>query len=158
MDAKRDRAKRLLSSTAAGRPTVAGIKMPNKRAQSLIAADSISVGSPEATRNQNLRPPWKKGQSGNPSGYPARYAEVIALARDHSARALGRLGELLESEDERVATVAAQTLLDRAWGKAREYPDTPPAEKPNQPNLDKLSQEEQRDFHRLLRKAMPPGW
>src|ERR1700681_4033900 len=60
---------------------------------------------------------WKPGQSGNPSGHAAEYGEVINLARQFSVRAMERLGELMESEDERVAAVAANSILDRAYGK-----------------------------------------
>jgi hypothetical protein len=54
-----------------------------------------------------LRRQWKPGQSGNPSGHAAEYGEVIKLARRFSVRAMERLGELMESDDERVAAVAA---------------------------------------------------
>jgi len=60
---------------------------------------------------------WKPGQSGNPSGHTAEYGEVNKLARQFSVRAIERLGELMESEDERVAVVAANSILDRAYGK-----------------------------------------
>jgi hypothetical protein len=60
---------------------------------------------------------WKPGESGNPAGHTAEYGEVIKLARDLSLRAVERLGELVESDDERVAAVAANAILDRAFGK-----------------------------------------
>jgi hypothetical protein len=60
---------------------------------------------------------WKPGQSGNPSGHAAAYGEVVKLARQLSVRAMERLSELMESEDERVAAVAANSILDRAYGK-----------------------------------------
>jgi len=81
------------------------------------------VVSPAPAPKNNLRPPWQKGQSGNPTGYPKKYAQIVKLARAHSPRAIKRLGELLESGDERVAAVAAQALLERAWGKPREFAD-----------------------------------
>ena len=61
---------------------------------------------------------WKPGQSGNPSGHAAEYGEVVRLARQLSVRAMKRLGELIESADERVAAVAANSVLDRAYGKS----------------------------------------
>ena len=64
--------------------------------------------------------PWRPGQSGNPSGRPASdpgWIEFRALARDHSARALGRLAESIESPDEFAAIKAAAIILERAWGR-----------------------------------------
>ena len=60
---------------------------------------------------------WKPGQSGNPSGHTAEFGEIVRLARQLSVRAVERLGELMESEDERVAAVAANGILDRAYGR-----------------------------------------
>ena len=62
---------------------------------------------------------WRPGQSGNPSGHSGEYGIAVRLARQHSARAVERLVELMESTDERVATVACQAVLDRAFGKPR---------------------------------------
>jgi hypothetical protein len=60
---------------------------------------------------------WKPGQSGNPLGHTAEYGEVNKLTRQYLVRAMERLGELMESQDERVATVACNSVLDRAYGK-----------------------------------------
>ena len=68
---------------------------------------------------------WKPGQSGNPSGQSAEYGEVVGLARCFSVRAVERLGELIEADDERVALVACNSVLDRAFGKpATNQPET----------------------------------
>src|SRR5215510_11014063 len=64
---------------------------------------------------------WKPGQSGNPSGQTAEYGEVVSLARSLSVRAVERLAELMESPDERVAAVACNTILDRAFGKPQSH-------------------------------------
>jgi len=67
---------------------------------------------------------FKPGQSGNPTGNKGtEYGDVVRLARDASQRAVQRLVELMESDDERVALLAAQAILDRGYGKAREYVD-----------------------------------
>jgi|HubBroStandDraft_6_1064221.scaffolds.fasta_scaffold140546_4 hypothetical protein len=85
-----------------------------------------TLGSRSVARNGKALAPaflerrWKKGQSGNPSGHTAEYGEVLALARFLAPRAIERLGELMESEDERVAAVACNAILDRAFGKPRE--------------------------------------
>ena len=64
---------------------------------------------------------WKPGQSGNPSGQTAEYGDVIRLAQSLSLRAIERLAELMESEDERVAAVACNEILDRAFGKPQPH-------------------------------------
>ena len=61
---------------------------------------------------------WKPGQSGNPSGQSGAYGEAISLARQAAPEAMRRLIELMRSEDERVAAVACNAILDRALGKA----------------------------------------
>src|SRR5947207_7312635 len=64
---------------------------------------------------------FKPGQSGNPAGHKGSvYGECVRLARALAPRAVQRLGELMESDDERVAAIAAGAVLDRAIGKARE--------------------------------------
>ena len=45
------------------------------------------------------------------------YSLAVELARSKSAKALRRLAELMDSEDERVALAACNSVLDRAWGK-----------------------------------------
>lgn len=66
---------------------------------------------------------WKPGQSGNPQRHSGLYGDVVKRARELSIRAIERLGELMESQDERVASVASSAILDRAFGKARERTD-----------------------------------
>lgn len=60
---------------------------------------------------------FKKGQSGNPGGRPKECAEVKALAREYGAEAVEKLVALMRGEDERVAKAAADSLLDRGYGK-----------------------------------------
>src|SRR5215469_16175571 len=60
---------------------------------------------------------WKPGQSGNPAGYSGAYGEVVRLARQAAPYAVQRLIALMDSEDERVAAVACNSILDRAFGK-----------------------------------------
>ena len=79
-------------------------------------------GKPRVLSPEFLERRWKPGQSGNPSGQTADYGEVVRLARSRSVRAIERLGELMESEDERVAAVACNAILDRAFGKPRPLP------------------------------------
>lgn len=72
---------------------------------------------------------WKPGQSGNPSGFSKLQGEIMRMARSASPRAITRLTELMESQDERVASVACNSLLERAWGKPKEM--DPRDEHPN---------------------------
>ena len=57
---------------------------------------------------------WRPGQSGNPTGKSKRFDEIRALAKDHSMRGLERIIELVDSDDERIALMAAKEVLDRA--------------------------------------------
>jgi hypothetical protein len=56
--------------------------------------------------------PYKKGQTGNPGGKTKQFAQC----------------ELMHSEDERVALMAADKVFERAWGRPKEY--DPNAEAP----------------------------
>jgi hypothetical protein len=89
----------------------------------------------------NLAPfAFKSGQSGNPGGRTVDYYECQMLARQASAGAMNRLIELIYSQDERVALLAADKVLERAWGKPREQPD-------RESEIDKMSPAER---HRYL--------
>lgn len=66
----------------------------------------------------NLRP-WKPGQSGNPNGRPKVPEDVKAALKKNTLRAVQRLVELMESQDERVAILACNSILDRSLGKAQ---------------------------------------
>jgi hypothetical protein len=69
--------------------------------------------------------PW---QPGNKLGgqRPGRYLETQQLARDHSLEAVRTLVERLRDPDGRIAVVAANSILERAWGKVREQkPEEP---------------------------------
>ena len=57
------------------------------------------------------------GQSGNPTGFSGAYGEAVRLARQAAPYAVRRLIALMDSEDERVAAVACNSILDRAFGK-----------------------------------------
>src|SRR4051812_18963976 len=115
-------------------------KKPKNRKYSALETGAKSiilapVVSPVAAPKSNLRPPWKKGQSGNPAGYPKKYATIVKLARIHTEAAIQRLAEILDSPDERAAVTAAQILLERGWGKPREFADESEPTQMEQPDF-----------------------
>ena len=57
------------------------------------------------------------GTSGNPGGRPKPPDGLRTRLAELSPRAVERLGELLDSEDERVRLEAAKTILDRHLGR-----------------------------------------
>ena len=61
------------------------------------------------------------GQSGNPGGRPKDEYRVAELARSYTLEAIDTLVELMRNaSDDRVRGTAAQALLDRGWGRARQ--------------------------------------
>jgi hypothetical protein len=77
---------------------------------------------------QFLAKQFKPGQSGNRTGNKgSTYGEVVQIARQYSEKAIRRLVELTDSDDERVAFMASQAVLDRAFGKPRVEEFGPPA-------------------------------
>lgn len=60
---------------------------------------------------------FKPGQSGNPGGRPKEAAEVKALAREYGPEAIEKLVALMRADDPRVSKAAADSLLDRGYGK-----------------------------------------
>jgi hypothetical protein len=74
--------------------------------------------------------PYRPGQSGNPGGRTKQYAEAQRICREASPEAARTMVELLKSDDDRVRLMAADKLLERAWGKAREYDPAKDGEEP----------------------------
>jgi hypothetical protein len=96
-----------------------------------------SVSTPRDARGRTTRLPqalaanlWKPGQSGNPSGYPAKYREVQQLCREASAESVKKIIYLRDhSKDDRVVYMCATWLHEQAWGKPTPYDpskDKPP--------------------------------
>ena len=60
---------------------------------------------------------WLPGRSANPGGRPGVPDVIKATLRELSPRAVERLGELLDSDDERIRLEAAKAILDRHLGR-----------------------------------------
>ena len=119
---------------------------------------------------------WRPGQSGNVAGHTREYGEVMKIARSYAPAAIHRLAELaelnqLDSEgnlvplsnlpdaDRRVIAVAANSILDRAFGRPM-----PAVEQPKDDmaaRLANMSREERlAEMMRLLermQRCLPPG-
>jgi hypothetical protein len=71
--------------------------------------------------NRNASGQFTPGNSGNPGGRPKDEHRVADLARSYTTEAIETLVDLMRhGKDERVRGTAAQALLDRGWGKARQ--------------------------------------
>lgn len=71
---------------------------------------------PTATKKPNSGL-FMKGISGNPGGRPKKDPEVVQLLKAATPKAARKLIDLLDSPDERLALQAANSILDRVWGK-----------------------------------------
>jgi hypothetical protein len=60
---------------------------------------------------------WLPGRSANPGGRPSVPEVIKTTLRALSPRAVERLGELLDSEDERIQLEAAKAILNRHLGR-----------------------------------------
>ncbi len=72
---------------------------------------------PETGLNQRVGGRFAPGVSGNPGGRPKVTAEAKDALRAALPRAIQRLRELMDSDDERVALSACQAVIDRNLGK-----------------------------------------
>lgn len=63
---------------------------------------------------------WVKGQSGNPSGRPKLIGHVRELAQAYTEESIQTLVEIMRDKKAHATSraAAAQSLLDRGWGKA----------------------------------------
>jgi hypothetical protein len=77
---------------------------------------------------------WRPGQSGNPGGKGGRFQEVQRICREASPDAARKLVALIDDEDARIAGWACDKVLERAYGKPKEY--DPRAEEPETPAID----------------------
>ena len=85
---------------------------------------------PPQARKRVVGRPFRKGQSGNPTGRPKALQELVALARAETLPTLKKIVWLRDNaDDQRVQLAAARELFDRAWGR----PTQPLAGDPEHP-------------------------
>ena len=78
-------------------------------------------------RLANLRP-FKPGQSGNPGGRSKTQIDMINAARAHTKEAIEPLVLVMRNGKPGEAAMAANSLLDRGWGRPRPAVDPREAE------------------------------
>lgn len=100
---------------------------PPDRVSIAAMSDAIPAQSPalpegyrKPSHGRGALKPWKKGQSGNTTVVQSDYRDVLQLARKHSPEAMKRMVALMDSKDDRVALMAADKVLERAWGRVKE--------------------------------------
>lgn len=65
--------------------------------------------------------PFQKGVATNPTGRNGLWVQVQQMCRTKSPEAVNKLVELMSCDDERVAMMAAQKVLEWAWGAPQPY-------------------------------------
>ena len=66
---------------------------------------------------------WKPGTSGNPGGRPKEDPEMKAILKAACPRAAAKLVELLDCVNPKIVLSAANSILDRIYGKPKESVD-----------------------------------
>jgi hypothetical protein len=103
--------------------------------------------------------PFPPGSSGRPPNTSTRYSETLRIAREASPEAMRVLIQRLRDPDGRIAVVAANSIMERAWGKVREM--KPEEQTKAQIDLSKLSNAELALLMKLVEDgrltALPDG-
>jgi hypothetical protein len=97
------------------------------RAQPLSMAQTSTAPAPTASTDKTVPTglrPWRRGQSGNPTGRPKAPVDIAALARQHGPKAIEVVAKLLTDRDKKLRLAAAQTLLDRGFGRPSQHVTT----------------------------------
>jgi hypothetical protein len=98
--------------------------------------------------------PFQKGKSGNPGGWnQSAYFEARKICAEYSSEAIHRQLELMRSDDERVAFMATEAILNRGIGKPRDHSTEDQAR--TIVNLDNLSDDERALLAKLMGKVLP---
>jgi hypothetical protein len=106
--------------------------------------------------NGSILTPWRKGQSGNPSGVGmSAYHEARRICAKATGEAARRQVELMSSGDERVAFMATEAVLRRGAGVPRDHSGEDDAV--SRINLDNLNAEERATLVKLLKRVFGAG-
>jgi hypothetical protein len=95
--------------------------------------------------------PFRKGQSGNPGGnFRNEYNLARKICAEYTEEAIRRQLELMRSDDERVAFIATEAILNRGIGKPRDHS----GEQLRQIDVSVFSDDERTTLATLLRKGL----
>lgn len=140
-----------------------GGRRPPKWSPPPISDEELAKLTPQQRARRNLRPPWKKGETGNPAGRNRRTLRELVIAElsttnkfepAHVARAIAQKVRQGDS-------TIIKAIMDREWpvvqahliGKATEEQTRQMAP----PDMSRLSQEERDTMSRLARKLIMPA-
>lgn len=103
-------------------------------------ADPNQEQAPEPPRLANGR--FLAGHSGNPGGRAKRGRQCAQLARTHTRDAINVLAQIMhdDSEPSKVRVSAANSLLDRGWGRPPVQVETPAVKPIDQMDRDELAE------------------
>jgi hypothetical protein len=101
-------------SKRGGKRKGAGRK-PANRAEPLAGVPQKAKG-PTPPDSRTEKGTFKPGVSGNPGGTPKGAADVRALARTYTRRAIERLAEWMEDDNPKASVPACVALINRGWG------------------------------------------
>lgn len=134
---------------------------------------ALSTAQPEQIQGEVLNPEptsggkgreylkkyqFKPGQCGNPGGKSKLELEVRRMAREWSPEVMARMIDIcLTTDDERVAVVAGEKILERAYGKAKEMAPGEGEDPAAAAQISRLSGEERDALKVLLLKAVGKG-
>ena len=102
--------------------------------------------------NQPFEQFWAASCESWASGYGGAYAEARRICAQASGDAARRQVELMASEDERVALMATEAVLNRGAGKPRDH--SAEERRDVQADLSALSHDERTTLARLLATAL----
>jgi len=99
-----------------------------------VASHRTAAKQQIATKSRGR--PFPKGRSGNPGGRPKDVAHIRDLAREYSSEAIKTLATIMRDPGEKSSarTRAAETLLDRAWGRVSACPEAGEPTHPQSPS------------------------